>query len=267
MQFIIQFDEDNQFILHLEEHDPKTVSADTMIYDRYGDGKEQYELYLFRVVGDESHLESFKDLPEDIKEWIGEELNRLLPVFFVANPYFDEVIILYDHTVHTSQDKFKPVTCDQCGRFNLFEARDKANKANYIEQVHQLLRSNPNPDWPFKGDLLVQYSISDRPSRLKEVDIDNIAKTLFDSLVSFAYEDDGQIRAFAGDKQSVLNIGAVIIAIKRIGGNEKPMFQEFLFSGNKSQWKSEYDKKLARGEATRFVTFKDIGIEQKAGQP
>jgi Holliday junction resolvase RusA-like endonuclease len=178
-----------------------------------------------------------------------------MPKIFVANPYFDEMMIFFGNTIYTSQEKLKPIICEQCDRKNLYEKREKENKTDFINRIHGLLQTTKNHEWPFKEDLLVQFTVSNKQAKLKEVDLDNLAKTLFDALQGIVYSNDSQIIGFAGDKYSVIDIDAFIVAIKRMSPGEKPIYQEFLFSGKRNAWKAEYEQKRILNKSTRFTNY------------
>jgi hypothetical protein len=53
----------------------------------------------------------------------------------------------------------------------------------------------------------------------------------------------------------VLNIKAFIIAIRKLEDNERPHFQDYLFSGKMNAWMEERRQKEAKNRQTRFMTF------------
>lgn len=119
------------------------------------------------------------------------------------------------------------------------------------------MKQKKNIEWPFQENLLVQFTVSDIESKLKAVDVDNLANTLFDSLQGVVYSNDSQIVGFAGDKYSVNGIKAFIIGIRRLKLGEKAIYQEYLFSGKRNSWKEEYKAKVLLNRQTRFISYND----------
>jgi Holliday junction resolvase RusA-like endonuclease len=251
------FYEEKRYLVELEPliKGGETKEVFKLLYnDDSGEGDE-YEIKVFQEEGEYYTPLKVLELSKEFQDFMAEGLQQVMPVTFIANPFFDEVMIFYGNTIMTSQDRFKNVTCEQCGRSDLYETRDKRNKTAYIQDVQSKLKSNPHPEWPFKENLLVQFTVSDTQSRLNNVDLDNIAKALFDSMKGVVFEDDSQIIRYAADKECVKGINAYIIAIKRLGNGERPHFQEFVYSGRVNAWDKEYQKKIDLGKSTRFASY------------
>jgi Holliday junction resolvase RusA-like endonuclease len=195
------------------------------------------------------------ELPEPLKKIIGENIQDIFHRTFTANPYFDELLIFAGSEVFTYQEKLKQIECNQCERKNLYEKYYKGNKTEYISRIKRLMDENENPDWPFNEKLLVQFSISNIQSKLDKVDLDNLAKTILDIFKGTIYIDDSQIISLAGSKQSVLDHKVFIVAIRRLEPNEKPVFQEYLWSGKMNAWQEQYKIKRESNKPTRFIVY------------
>lgn len=206
-----------------------------------------------------------RDLPNEVKDIISTNIDEILRGTFVANPYFDELLVFFGNQVFTYQEHFKPINCNQCDRKNLFEMRNKGgeNKTNYINEIIRLIGEDKNPEWPFREKLVIQFSISDIQSRLDEIDLDNLAKTMFDIFKGLIYVNDSQITSFAGDKNVLNNFKAFIVAIRRLESNEKPRFQEFLYSSRLNAWQDERNKRSELNKSTRFRAYNSLKSEQK----
>ena len=217
----------------------------------------EYEIQVLKRKDDVFYKTKVLDLPEELKEIIGKNLREVLERTFIANPYFDELILFAGTEVFTYQEHLKPIECIQCNRQNLYEMRNKGkgNKSEYIERIKEIMNGEKNPDWPFKERLLVQFGISTIKSKLDTIDIDNMAKTILDIFKGLIYENDSQVIALAGDKNFTLGRKAFFVAIKRLGPNERPVFQEYLYSGKMNAWKDEHEEKRLLNKSTRFVTY------------
>lgn len=246
---IFEFEYNNEkFIIELF-HVEELVDKSEILSIKYSndlDNSLQYEAKMFWINGKELIPIKITDLPKELQDDLATKLQKAMPTDFFANPYFDELMIFFGDTVLTSQDKFIPLTCDQCSRLELYEKREKHNKGDYIQSIRSKLLANPNPLWPFKGRLQVQFSISDKLSRLNVIDLDNLAKSILDSLQTVVFENDAQIVALVATKENVNGIVANLIAIKELGPDEKPKFQEFLFSTQYKTWSNDYAKKQCR---------------------
>ena len=256
--YLFEFDyNDERFIIELhyvvEAVDKSEVL--TIKYSDDPDDSDEYAVKIFRVNNEVLTPIKITDLPKQVQDNIATELQKVLPTDFIANPYFDELMIFFGNTVLTSQDKFIPFTCDQCHRVEIYEKREKKNKGDYVESIRSKLLTNPNPLWPFKGRLQIQFSVSDKQSRLNSIDFDNLAKSILDSLQTVVFENDAQIEALVATKDYTNGFIANLIAIKELGPDERPKFQEFLFSSKHKTWSKEYAHKFKTGKSTRFVRY------------
>lgn len=257
MLFELEYN-DQKFIVHLEHFDRGAKSEAEVFALRYGDNPDnddEYEIQMFLVEGEKLTPIKVTELPKEFLDMMGEDLKNAMPKDFFANPYFDELMIFFGTTVLTSKDRFVQVSCTQCDRKHLYEKKGKENKSDYIEDIQTKLRSDPNPLWPFKGRLHLQFSVSDKLSRLNKIDLDNLAKAILDSLQGIVFEDDAQIDTLVATKDFTNNMIANLIAIKELQPGERGKVQEFLFSGKYKTWKEEYKKKESEGKPTRFVRY------------
>lgn len=247
----------DRYFIELQHFDKGKDKMEIFVI-KYGDNEkdwEEYEIKMYKVENEILTPVKVIELPEDFKDWMGKELRRVKPASFFANPHFDELMIFYGSQVLTSKDRFIPFLCNGCNQEDLYQKKGKENKADYIEHIRTKLLSNPNPAWPLKGKLQIQFSVSDSQSRLASVDLDNLAKAILDSLQGVVFENDAQVYALAATKDYTQGLVANIIAIRELADDEKPRFQEFLFSENFKSWKDERKKKADDGKPTRFVTF------------
>ncbi len=256
MVFEFVFD-DQQFLIELQhlQHGKDKTEVFALRYNDNLDDSDEYEIKICRVEGENLTRLKVMELPQHVLDIMGEELKKAMPQSVFANPYFDELMIFFGITVLTSQDRYVQVSCSQCERKQLYEKKEKDNKTDYIAAIQEKLRNNPNPAWPFKGRLHIQFSVSDKQSRLNDIDLDNLAKTILDSLQGVVFENDAQIDALVATKDFTQGMIANLVAIKELQPGEKPKFQEFLFSGRYKSWREEYKQKEAVGRPTRFVRY------------
>ena len=256
MELIIQY-ENEEYLVILTEFSKtnKTVEVFRFFYSNEENDWFEFKIEVFLRVDNDFVPKKIKDLSAELKEVIAKIIEKDLGRTFIANPYFDELLIFFGKEIYTHQEQFKPIQCDQCDKKNLYEKRNKGNKSAYIEEIIKLMGEDKNLDWPFKERLLVQFSVSNVQSKLDKIDLDNLSKTMFDIFKGLIYLDDSQIVSFAADKTSVNDIKAFIVAIKRLEPNERPLFQEYLFSGKMNAWKEEREKKQQLNKPTRFIAY------------
>ena len=256
MEFILEYDNEEYLILTDEfSKKDKTEVIRVPYSDEEGDWVE-YEIQVFKRKGNKFFKEKVLELPEELRNVIGKNIQELLDRTFIANPYFDDLLIFFEKKVFTYQDQYKLIQCNDCNKNNLYQRRNKGNKTEYIEELRKLMDVKDNPNWPYKEKLLFQFTVSDRQSRLDKIDLDNLAKTIFDMFKEIVYDDDSQIVSFAGSKHSILNLNAFMVAIRRLEPNEIPVVQEHMYSGKMNSWQAERKQKQLLNKITHFRAYR-----------
>lgn len=257
MEFTLEYENEKYLVITSDFTKRDKAEVIRIPYsDQEGDWVE-YEIQVFKLMGNQFIKERVLELPDEVRGIIGKNIQDLTDRTFVANPYFDEVLIFFGAEVFTYQEQLVPIQCDQCERKNLYIMRNKGgeNKSNYIADIIDLIKHDKNPDWPFKEKILFQYTVSNSQSKLDAIDLDNLAKTILDTFKGVIYESDNQITSFSGDKTSIKGIKAFIVAIKRLEENERPLFQNFFYSGKANAWREERERKVAQNKQTRFRQY------------
>lgn len=247
--------DDQQYFIELQHVDQKKDKMEIFALQNSDspDDLEEYEIKLGIVEGEYLRRVKVTSLSKSFLDDMAEALKSSMPATFFANPYFDDVMVFFPHSVFTSQDKFAPFSCDECGKPNLYIAKDKATKAGYIAEVHAMLLNYPNPKWPYQGRLLLQFSVSDLLSRLNTIDLDNLAKSILDSLKGVVYTDDVQIHGLVGLKEYTGGLTGTTVAVKELSANERPVFHQHLWTERFKTWRDEIKTKEAQGDYTHFI--------------
>ena len=74
------------------------------------------------------------------------------------------------------------------------------------------------------SDVQVSISISVKEERYHQVDVDNLAKTVLDSLKTIAFDDDSQVSSLIVDKHvQEMNVDGILIGITKITEDRKGM--------------------------------------------
>lgn len=165
-------------------------------------------------------------------------------ITYTMNPKIDVLFGFYGgKPIPTKQDKFKPLQAfeiDENGNEieikNLYERkRDK----NSIQEMKEFVRNSALKAFKEKGiinkpakvEVILSFSLLER--RFKEVDIDNLTKTVLDGLNGVAFEDDSQVSSLIATKHvhemkvDALFVGVTEITEERKGfANEIKLFAE-----------------------------------------
>lgn len=261
-EYFFEF-ENQSYIVRVDNSLEAQDKEEVLEISNKGRPKEQFTISTFQINGQELEAIKILELPELFRKHLSDAITDELNNSFFANPYFDTLLVFHPLEVITSKDQYKQIKCDQCTKQDLYEKKKyKLNKSSYIDKVKKILTVRPNTDWPYKKGLLVQCSVSNKESALKHIDVDNLSKTILDSFKGTVYNDDSQVVALACNKSSVLGQKALIVAVRELAINEKPIFQEFLYSGNSATWLEQERKKSESGKMTYFRLIGNIDIAQ-----
>ena len=135
-----------------------------------------------------------------------------------TNPEFDFAIgnVGGFDDIPTKQDKFKPLSYSKAvltheddstteipinSLYQLSEKR-RVSQAKFEDSLRELLREQADESHPYKKpqQLEVLIGVNMSTKRLKNVDIDNLAKCILDCLNGIIYEDDSQIASLTASK-------------------------------------------------------------------
>lgn len=154
-------------------------------------------------------------------------------VTFYQNPKIDCLIILVDGPpIPTKQDKFVPVDVVEI----LEDGSEQVLKDFYVKkpdrdavtEFNRLIKKSAESAFP--GDtkikkpneveIIISVSVTER--RFKEVDVDNLAKCVLDSLNNFAFEDDSQITSLICSKHvHPMKKNGIMIGITKLTSTNK----------------------------------------------
>ncbi|WP_460219319.1 RusA family crossover junction endodeoxyribonuclease [Psychroserpens sp. MEBiC05023] len=165
-------------------------------------------------------------------------------VTFRQNPKIEILFGFYGgKLIPTKQDKFKPLEAfeiDKDGNEvelkNFYERKEDKNS---IQEMKDLVSEYATEAFKEKGiikkpaDVEVVLSFSVLERRYKEVDIDNLTKTILDGLTGVAFEDDAQVSSLIVNKHvHEMKINALFIGITELTeenkgfGNDIKLFGE-----------------------------------------
>lgn len=154
-------------------------------------------------------------------------------ITFYKNPRIDCLIILVDGPpIPTKQDKFVPVdvieTLEDGSEQILKDFYVKKPDGDAVKEFNRLIKENaenvfPNGTKikkPNEVEIIISVSVTER--RFKEVDVDNLAKCVLDSLNNLAFEDDSQITSLICSKHiHPMKKNGIMIGITKLTSTNK----------------------------------------------
>ncbi len=253
LEYFIQ-ENDKWYGLEIFLYDKEMPKSSALVYrSSHEENPIEFEVLVNLRTEAEWVLQHPSEIPSTLKESIVKVITDKSETTFTANPYFDEVMIFFGLEMVTSTEHYAPYTCSVCNNKEIYKLNPfKENKKSIIEKIKTVLENERNPNWPFKGKIHFQFSVSDIQSKLDKADLDNYAKTILDSFNNLVYQDDRQVSAFVGYKEHVQDMKALVVAFKQLDNDEKPQLQQFLFSSKANTWQDDYKKKRRLNKGTRF---------------
>lgn len=154
-------------------------------------------------------------------------------VTFRQNPNIDFLFGYFDGMqVPTKQDAFKPidvVAIDENGTETVLKdfyqrKPEKASIQNFKKFIRELtadrFKESDRIKMPDKVQVSLSFSLTEK--RFFEVDVDNLSKTVLDSLNGIAYDDDKQVTSLIVDKHvHKMKVNGILIAITKLTDKRK----------------------------------------------
>lgn len=167
-------------------------------------------------------------------------------VVFSQNPQIDYLFGYYGNSpILTKQDKFKPIEVigvDESGseeRIKNFYVKKPNSKAvtEFQNSIQELAKGTFNDEnkilKPEKIEVFLSITMTEK--RFKEVDVDNLAKSVLDCLIDIAFEDDSQVTNLVVTKNvHPMKLDSIFIAITKLTKERKGLISDiFLFREGK----------------------------------
>lgn len=154
-------------------------------------------------------------------------------VTYKQNPNIDFLFGYFDGMeVPTKQDAFKPidvVAIDENGTETILKdfyqrKPEKASIQNFKKFIRELttdrFKESDRIKMPDKVQVSLSFSLTEK--RFFEVDVDNLSKTVLDSLNGIAYDDDKQVTSLIVDKHvHKMKVNGILIAITKLTDKRK----------------------------------------------
>jgi Holliday junction resolvase RusA-like endonuclease len=165
-------------------------------------------------------------------------------ITFYQNPKIDFLFGLYgEKPIPPKHSQFKPIEIyevDDNGEEKIlkdFYVRKPGNNA--VQEFEELLKKTAekifNDENRIKkpNEIEVLISVSVLEKQFKEVDVDNLAKSVLDGLTGVAFDDDSQVSSLIINKHiHPMKINAVLIGITKLTEKNKGFGAEIKLFGN-----------------------------------
>ena len=154
-------------------------------------------------------------------------------VTFRQNPNIDFLFGYFDGMeIPTKQDAYKPidvVEIDENGAETILKEfyqrkPEKASVQNFKNFIKELtadrFKESDRIKMPDKVQVSLSFSLKEK--RFFEVDVDNLSKTVSDSLNGIAFDDDRQVTSLIVDKHiHKMKVNGILIAITKLTEKRK----------------------------------------------
>jgi Holliday junction resolvase RusA-like endonuclease len=163
-------------------------------------------------------------------------------VGFRQNPEIDILFFYFDMTIPSKREDFKPIevtAVDSDGQeqiLNDFYIKKPSSKsvADFERLIkEEFTKSYPNHQMILKpATVEVTIAISIKKKKFFDVDVDNISKTVLDSIKGTIFEDDGQVTNLICQKTiHPLNLDGFFIAVTELKKDRKGILGDLYLYG------------------------------------
>ncbi len=128
---------------------------------------------------------------------------------YYQNPFYDTVFGFFDVIVPSKRIRYKQREDKTIELISV--PRGTQEFESYIK--NSISKDTDIKNWPLKDNLLVVLDVSLTKKEFKSKDIDNVSKSLLDSLNGVVYEDDNQISTLVVTK-NIRKTPGFFVAIK-----------------------------------------------------
>jgi|GEM_PF-1068753 len=154
-------------------------------------------------------------------------------ITYYQNPKVEILFGFYDEKpIPTKQDQFKPLKAfeiDENGEeIELKNFYEKKDDKSSIQEMKNIVAEYAKEAFKEKGiikkpsevEVLLSFSVKEK--RFKQIDIDNLSKTVLDGLSGVAFEDDVQVSSLIVNKHiHPMKIDAIFIGVTELTEKQK----------------------------------------------
>lgn len=166
-------------------------------------------------------------------------------ITYYQNPKVEILFGFYGgKPIPTKQDQFKPLKAfevDENGEeIELKNFYEKKDDKSSIQEMKNIVAEYATEAFKEKGiikkpsevEVLLSFSVKEK--RFKQVDIDNLSKTVLDGLTGVAFEDDVQVSSLIVNKHiHPMKIDAIFIGVTELTEKQKGFGSEIKLFGPK----------------------------------
>ena len=168
-------------------------------------------------------------------------------ITYYQNPKVEILFGFYGgKPIPTKQDQFKPLKAfevDENGEeIELKNFYEKKDDKSSIQEMKNIVAEYATEAFKEKGiikkpsevEVLLSFSVKEK--RFKQVDIDNLSKTVLDGLIGVAFEDDVQVSSLIVNKHiHPMKIDAIFIGVTELTEKKKGFGSEIKLFG-REKW-------------------------------
>jgi Holliday junction resolvase RusA-like endonuclease len=167
-----------------------------------------------------------------------------------ANPFFDDILIFLED-LPSSQDKLKPIDPQK----KLFELIEKNNVTEFKKRMRNRLENKRKPNWPYTTELYMSLTISGLKKDVYDKDLDNLLKTLFDTLKGIVFEDDRLVTKLSAEKEITDEYKGILVGLKVLTPTDDILLSPDIFTTSEDYWECERNEKMRLGKHTYFEYY------------
>lgn len=169
-------------------------------------------------------------------------------ITFVQNPKLDYLFGYFgNEEIRTKQDKFKPIEVLKINSdgteeiLKNFYVKSPGSEVqqSFETQIKELARKSFPESEPIKKpqEFEIFLTITMKEKRFKEVDVDNLAKSILDSLNGIVYEDDSQVSSLIV-KKSVhdMKVDSIMIGIIKLNVENRGFVGDISLFKEAKEW-------------------------------
>jgi Holliday junction resolvase RusA-like endonuclease len=168
-------------------------------------------------------------------------------IVFTQNPRLDYLFGYYgEQEIRTKQDKFKPINAVEVQpdgtehilkNFYVKEPSKESHKA-FEQRIKEIASDSFTEDVIKKpNEVEVFLGITMKERRFKEVDVDNLAKSILDCLNGIVYEDDAQVSSLIVNKYvHQMKIDSILIGITKLSKSNHGFIGDISLFKEGSEW-------------------------------
>ncbi len=134
----------------------------------------------------------------------------------------------------------------------IFQLYSKNNVTEFRKKIQGRLIEKKKSSWPYTDNLFIALRVSGLKKNIADKDLDNLLKTLFDTLKGIVFENDSQIIKISAEKIISSKTVGVSIGIKKLNNHNIIELYPQMWSVGKDDWITERQNRMDSKENLHF---------------